>query len=186
MGRIAITSSPDVRRAAERSPQPPRRAHPRLPLLAGALCLAVLAQLARPSLARACTPPPNYRPSTIEERTRGADLVVVGEVIATTEPTPPVWTYAARVLVKRSLKGNLSDEEVVDIHRYGPSGLCYSDVRVGLVALLFVDRDPDGGLHAHYEQQIDAVAGASESNVLRVLMALGEADRILLPAALRP
>lgn len=31
-----------------------------------------------------------------------------------------------------------------------------------------------------------AVAYASEANVLRVLMALGKADRILLPAALRP
>lgn len=151
-----------------------------------AVVLALPALLSRTSPAFACTPPPDYKPATIAERTRRADFVLVGDVTATSEPSEPLMTYSATIHVARLLKGDLGGATDIEVAGYGPSGLCFSELRAGITALLFVDGDAPDSLRAHYTQQIDAVASATGDNVFEALAALGLAGRVWVPWAMHP
>jgi hypothetical protein len=157
--------------------------HRSLVAVAGAAIAAAVAFLAHGGLAQACTPPPNYQRSSVAERVQAADLVFIGTVTATSEPGVRLPTYTATIRVSRWLKGDASGGMHVEVDRYGPGGLCYSEVRIGRDYLFFVDRDTEGRLQAHYTQQMDAVESVAEDTAVRVLMILGQAHEALLPFA---
>jgi hypothetical protein len=154
-----------------------------------ALTIALTALLALRQPAHACTPPPNHRWATVAERTRAADVVVVGEVIAVGERNPMrLDSYTATLQVEQIIKGDLPGDEIpglpirITVDGYGDGAMCRSSVSVGRRAIFFVDQRPDGTLTAHYHPQIDATAQATEENI-REAMATLSPHGIFLPVA---
>jgi hypothetical protein len=146
-------------------------------LLALALALGALVSHALP--AYACTPPPDYVPASIAQRTTNADIVVLG-VVESVEVESPA-SHIATIQVEEILKGEVASTVVVD--GYGPDSICRSPVKPDDRLMFFIDRDSEGKLHAHYEMQIDATAWPLPHSILRARIALGTAPRVLLPLA---
>lgn len=136
--------------------------------------LAASALLIEPHPAFACTQPPGGHPRySVTQRTQSAQVVLEGRVTAVAGEWYDLRT--ATVEVYRYFKGAVAPVPgVVTIARFGPSGLCLTDVQVGDHFIVFATGDPQTGLTAHYMSAFDATAPVTPANVSEAVIAAGQ------------
>jgi hypothetical protein len=93
---------------------------------------------ALPQLVYACSPSYPYRPPTLGQRTRSAELVLEVSLLEKIPGDPPFFD-AATFTVHRWLKGE--GPMVVTVQGFGPSPQCMDEIPEGR-AILFVNGDP--------------------------------------------
>ncbi|MFQ5410304.1 MAG: hypothetical protein ACE5FI_17985 [Anaerolineales bacterium] len=124
----------------------------------------------------ACTQPPGGNPVyTPAERTRAAEVVLLGEIVAVRDGSDGAPGEVADVRVEQYLKGAGGPAQLV-IDGFGSTAFCRSPVQAGQRWIIFANGDPGtGALAVNYLGQFSGVLSPESGTVAEVLAAAGPA-----------